>query len=85
MRKFIASAAILLLLPGFVLADEGRKSAEEKFSRYDKDKDGKISSAEYHEKMTEKFTRYDKDKDGYLSKEEFEMKHEEKKDKKKDK
>lgn len=52
--------------------DHKHKKAEHKLAKMDKDKDGKVSKAEFDKKHEEKFTELDKDSDGFLSKEELE-------------
>jgi Ca2+-binding EF-hand superfamily protein len=47
------------------------QSADDWLKQFDKDKDGKVSKAEYPERMARMFDAYDADKDGFVTKEEY--------------
>lgn len=63
------------LASGYMLsAGEHGKTAADKMTKMDTDKDGKISSAEFgaaHDGDTSKFASHDADKDGFISSEEL--------------
>ena len=67
MMKAIKAAAVGVLIASSVQGVVPRASAE----KMDKDKDGKISEAEYVEAMTPGFASKDKNKDGVLTPDEF--------------
>ena len=67
MKKTITVAAAGMIIASSVQAVVPRANAE----RMDKDKDGKVSLAEYVNAMGNGFERKDKNKDGVLDKTEF--------------
>jgi hypothetical protein len=67
MKKSITAIAVGVMIASSVQAVVPRANAE----KMDKNKDGKVSMAEYVEAMTPRFKKLDKNKDGVLTPDEF--------------
>lgn len=73
MKMGIAAAAAAALIGGAAFAGPG------KFSRADKDGDGRVSVEEIDERHRDFLAKADADKDGYITEDEMEALHEAKK------
>lgn len=81
MKKILMSAAALSLLAAPAMANTKDIDAKinEKFSKYDTDKNGSLSAAEIESAKDDKFAEADTNNDGAVSKAELKAKWEEKK------